>query len=539
MNPINPEKIFNPESLANALKTKKPTDTVSQQSIDDLDDNPLTTSRARWAGRAVKCALYYASYVVGSALAAPVLGPTGSFYAGVLASGAAKTGTDYVSYLLYTKPAIKEIKEANALKEKLDEQKSRQGRLKKSSDLQGLENFNKLPGLEKIKKQLENICNKVKVDQQRNQFGLKSHSNNNHMIFSGPPGTGKTKSAKALTELLYQNGVIRENKCIVADKSDFISHLAGYTPEKTKEVFDKASGGLLFIDEAYQLNQNQITTSGQNTSADAIAKLLTLLEERKDVIVIFAGYPKEMQQFRNINPGLASRIPTTIHFDDYNVDQLTDIFKHFCTESDYSITDDVYDHAKKIIARIKSAHKESFSNARTIRNFFERVINAQAARLNSEPIAIMITNGSNGEKTTLLWKNSHDTGVKSQLIGSRSEIETSDDNQNGADSGNSKSLRKKMFDTKTTFESELPEKIPRKDFFTSNQHSADKTNQSESQSDITDTDYISSINVSDLSIDREDLIAKYKAILVRDLDAVSLDELNPDEEAPDLSHMYT
>ncbi len=464
MNPTKPEQIFNPEFLADALKTKKPSGTVSWKSIDDLDDNPLTTSRRRWAGRAIKCALYYASYVAGSALAAPVLGPTGSFYAGVLASGAAKTGADYVNYLLYTQPAIKEIKEVNTFKEKLDKQKSRQGRLEKSSNLQELEKFKELPGLETIKKQLENICNKVKTDQQRNQLGLKSHSNNNHMIFSGSPGTGKTKSAKALTELLYQNGAIRENKCIIADKSDFISYLVGNTSAKTEELFNKASGGVLFIDEAYQFNQKEAANNGQDASSDAIAKLLILLEEREDVIVIFAGYPKEMQQFRNINPGLASRIPTTIHFDDYSVDQLTDIFKHFCTESDYSITDAVYDHAKKIIARIKSANKESFANARTIRNFFERVISAQAARLNFESIAPMaIKKPSNEEKSKLSQKNSHDTEIKSQLTDSKSETEISNDNQNGTDSGNSKSLRKKRIGTKTTFENEPPEKTPRKD----------------------------------------------------------------------------
>lgn len=539
MNPTKPEQIFSPEFLANALKTKKPSDTVSQKSIDNLDDNPLTTSRTRWAGRIVKGIIYYASYVAGSALAAPVLGPTGSFYAGVLASGAVKTGTDYASYLLFTKPAIKEIIEVNTLKKKLDDQKSRQGRIDKSSSQQGLENFIKLPGLETIKKQLENICNKVKIDQQRKQLGLKSHTSNNHMIFSGSPGTGKSKSAKALTELLYQNGAIRENKCIVADKSDFISYLVGNTSAKTEELFNTSSGGVLFIDEAYQFNKNEVSKDGQDVSSDAIAKLLVLLEEREDVIVIFAGYPKEMQQFRNINPGLASRIPTVIHFDDYNVDQLTDIFKFFCTESDYSISDAVYDHAKEIITRIKSDHKQSFSNARTIRNFFERVINAQAARLNfelKEPMAIK--KPSIEEKTKLPCKNSHDTEFKSQLIDSKSGIDTSDDKQNSADSDNSNSLRKRRFNKKTTFESEPPVKTSRKDSFTINKHSADENSQSVSHSDTTDTGYISN-NTGDSAINNQELIEKFKSILVCDLDAVSLDELNPNEKAPDLSHIYT
>lgn len=535
MNPTNPEQIFSPEFLANALKTKKPSDTVSQKSIDNLDDNPLTTSRTRWACRIIKCMVCYASYVAGSALAAPVSGPTGSFYAGVLASGAVKTGMDYANYLLFTKPAINEIKEVNTLKEKLDDQKSRQSKLEKSSNQQDLENFNKLPGLETIKKQLENICNKVKTDQQRKKLGLKSHSNNNHMIFSGSPGTGKTKSAKALTELLYQNGAIRENKCIVADKSDFISYLVGNTSAKTEELFNKSAGGVLFIDEAYQFNKSEVSKDGQDVSSDAIAKLLVLLEERDDVIVIFAGYPKEMEQFRNINPGLASRIPTTIHFNDYTVDQLTDIFKFFCTGSDYSISDAVYDHAKKIITQIKSDHKQSFSNARTIRNFFERVINAQAARLSVELMATK--NPSVAEKTKLPCKNSHDTGFKSQPTDSQSEIETSDHNQNSTDSGNSKSLRKRRLNTKTTFESEPPEKISRKDSFTINKHSADKNSQSTSHSDITDTDYISN-NAGNLSINNEELIEKFKAILECDLNAVSLDEFNPNEQSPDLSHIY-
>ena len=149
---------------------------------------------------------------------------------------------------------------------------------------------------------------------------------NNHMLFLGSPGTGKTMIARIISTMLYKIGIIRQNKCVEVTSKDLVAGYVGQTDKKTSEVIRSAIGGILFIDEAYAL-----TAGGEGGASDfgreSIAELIKAMEDYKDdLIVIFAGYEKEMKEFVDANPGMASRIGYTFRFEDYSTEELLQIF---------------------------------------------------------------------------------------------------------------------------------------------------------------------------------------------------------------------
>ena len=337
---------------------------------------------SNWSGRSVAwfpetCTyglFYYATYSLGAALTTPILGPY-SYLGGALLAGGTRVVTNKLHHKWVVAPKIEKIEKFQT---HLTQQKSK----KISFTRDEFNAFEKIPGLESIKDQLSLMADKVKVDQQRVSIGLPVHNNCYHMIFEGNSGTGKTMVAKGLATALFNMGVIRENKCILADKSTFYTGIIGKSGVITESVLNEASGGILFIDEAYSLNKREINLNGEQVGSDIIEKLLILLEERKDdVVVIFAGYPDAMKKFRSSNPGLASRIPNTINFEDYNSKQLVEILDCMCSEKGYTLSDKVRSSAQKMFAQIKEKQGKSFANARTVRNFFEKAVLAQAERL--------------------------------------------------------------------------------------------------------------------------------------------------------------
>ena len=146
-----------------------------------------------------------------------------------------------------------------------------------------------------------------------------------HMVFTGNPGTGKTTIARVIAKILFDIGIIHENKLIEVERKDLVGEYQGKTAIKTFDVIDKAMGGVLFIDEAYSLSPK---TSGNSDFGDeAIATLIKAMEDHKDqLVVIFAGYKDEMKTFIDSNPGIASRIGYTFDFKDYTPDELVKIF---------------------------------------------------------------------------------------------------------------------------------------------------------------------------------------------------------------------
>ena len=230
--------------------------------------------------------------------------------------------------------------------------------------------LNELVGLEKIKKVLKDLVNLIEL---KNKAGsdLKIKDVNMHMIFLGNPGTGKTTVARIIAGMLYNLKYIKQNKLIEVSSKDLVAEYVGQTAPKTMSVIEKAMGGVLFIDEAYSL----ATGNGQGSSynEEAIATLIQAMENyRNNLVVIFAGYTKEMQGFLNANSGIASRIGYTLEFEDYTEDELLQIFKNMVTKSGFDITKEALEEARKVIRDYKDT--KNFGNARFARSLYEKTV---------------------------------------------------------------------------------------------------------------------------------------------------------------------
>jgi AAA+ superfamily predicted ATPase len=197
---------------------------------------------------------------------------------------------------------------------------------------------------------------------------LKIGSVNLHMIFLGNPGTGKTTIARLLCGILYNLHYIKENKLIEVTSKDLIAEYVGQTAIKTAEVINKAKGGILFIDEAYMLGDKN-----NSYNDDAVGTLIAEMENNRDNLVcIFAGYTKEMQNFLNMNSGITSRIGYTLEFDDYTTEELIKIFDGMMKKSGFDVTDSAHKKLENIIN--ENRNKENFGNARFVRNIYEKSI---------------------------------------------------------------------------------------------------------------------------------------------------------------------
>ncbi len=167
-----------------------------------------------------------------------------------------------------------------------------------------LKELNELIGLEKVKKQINNFVNQVKVFKMREEQGLPNPNMSYHLVFTGNPGTGKTTVARIVGKIYKALGILSNGQLVETDGSGLVGEYVGQTALKTQDVITSATGGVLFIDEAYSLSQESIIT------------ILTAMDIRSDLVVIVAGYSSEMQRFINSNPGLKSHFKTFIHFDD-------------------------------------------------------------------------------------------------------------------------------------------------------------------------------------------------------------------------------
>ena len=245
--------------------------------------------------------------------------------------------------------------------------------------------LNELVGLSKVKKTLYELVDLIKLKEKTNDK-LKIGNVNLHMIFLGNPGTGKTTIARLLSGIFYNLGLIKENKLIEVTSKDLIAEYVGQTAIKTNEVINKALGGLLFIDEAYMLGDKN-----NSYNSDAIGTLIAQMENNRDnLVVIFAGYTKEMQSFLNANSGIASRIGYTLEFDDYTCDELIKIFDGMMKKAGFEVLEEAHDELKNII--LENINKENFGNARFIRNIYEKTIIRHASNTkNNKSKKILMT----------------------------------------------------------------------------------------------------------------------------------------------------
>ncbi len=246
-----------------------------------------------------------------------------------------------------------------------------------------LAELDELVGLEEIKKNVRSLINLAKVRKLREEHDLPTPAMSLHLVFMGNPGTGKTTVARLIAQLYYAIGVLSKGQLVEVDRSGLVAGFVGQTAIKTDEAVKKAIGGVLFIDEAYSLAAN---TGENDFGREAIETVLKAMEDnRKDLVVIVAGYEDLMEQFISSNPGLASRFNRYFTFDDYNGEELYKIFLSMCEKNKYKLTVEAQEYAKKLFSDLYTNRGPNFGNARDVRNIFENVIGVHADRVAYDP----------------------------------------------------------------------------------------------------------------------------------------------------------
>ena len=260
-----------------------------------------------------------------------------------------------------------------------------------------LSELNEMIGLGKIKKQINNLVSLLKFNKRAN---IDISKFNLHMVFTGNPGTGKTTVARLFSDILYNLGYTKKNKLVEVSAKDLIAEYVGQTAGKTYNVLKSAFGGVLFIDEAYSIVE---TGSNSSFASDCMTTILKVLEDQKDnLIVIFAGYEKQMEKFIKFNPGLKSRIGYTIKFDDYTSQELIDIFKQLVEKNNLKITDEALKKVEGIIETSKKV--EDFGNARYINQIYQDILIEHSRNVenidNDENLMVITEDDINAEKLT-------------------------------------------------------------------------------------------------------------------------------------------
>ncbi|MFF8435318.1 right-handed parallel beta-helix repeat-containing protein [Streptomyces bacillaris] len=242
--------------------------------------------------------------------------------------------------------------------------------------------LNALIGLENVKQQVRTLVNLTQLAQRREQLGMPAPPMSRHLIFAGPPGTGKTTVARLYGAILAELGSLRSGHLVEVSRADLVAQVVGGTAIKTSETFQRALGGVLFIDEAYTLTADS-GNGGADFGREAVDTLLKLMEDhRDDVVVVAAGYSREMDSFLSSNPGLASRFSRTVEFENYSVDDLVAIMESMCSQHQYELGEGT---AQALAAHFGAMDRDAgFGNGRAARGVFEEMVDRQAIRLSTQ-----------------------------------------------------------------------------------------------------------------------------------------------------------
>ncbi|MFI7011891.1 right-handed parallel beta-helix repeat-containing protein [Streptomyces sp. NPDC050145] len=238
-----------------------------------------------------------------------------------------------------------------------------------------------LVGLESVKREVRALTDMIEVGRRRQEAGLKAASVRRHLVFTGSPGTGKTTVARLYGEILASLNVLEKGHLVEVSRVDLVGEHIGSTAIRTQEAFQRAHGGVLFIDEAYALSPED---SGRDFGREAIDTLVKLMEDQRDaVVVIVAGYTAEMERFLSVNPGVASRFSRTITFCDYLPEELLRIVEQQADEHEYRLGDGTGETLLKYFTAMPKG--PAFGNGRTARQTFESMVERHAGRVAQLP----------------------------------------------------------------------------------------------------------------------------------------------------------
>ena len=242
-----------------------------------------------------------------------------------------------------------------------------------------IKELDSLIGLDNVKEQIKTLVNLIKVHKLREQYHMPKPKMTYHMIFTGNPGTGKTTVARMIAAIYKELGLLSKGNFVETDRSGLVAGYVGQTALKVKEVVEQAIGGVLFIDEAYSLANDM---GGSDYGKEAIDTLVKMMEDhRDDLVIILAGYTKEMNTLIESNSGLVSRFNTFLNFEDYSDDELTQIFLCMSRKMGMKVTADGLKKFHHEMETMSKKDKNKFGNARGVRNVFEKMLMNQANRI--------------------------------------------------------------------------------------------------------------------------------------------------------------
>ena len=254
--------------------------------------------------------------------------------------------------------------------------------LKESSNVsldELLNQLDELVGRENVKQQVRDLIDYNQIQNLRVKNGLKKSNKTLHMAFLGNPGTAKTTVARIVGRMFKAIGLLSKGQFIEASRTDLIAEYQGQTAIKVKRLINRAKGGVLFIDEAYSITENDHSDSYGRESLTELTKALE--DYRNDLVVIVAGYTNLMEKFFESNPGLKSRFNTFISFSDYSLDELVRIFNYTCNQNDYVAEEQAINKVRDLLQTKLNEKDGHFSNGRLVRNLFDDITLKQSKRL--------------------------------------------------------------------------------------------------------------------------------------------------------------
>ena len=267
-----------------------------------------------------------------------------------------------------------------------------------------LNELNALVGLETVKEKVGDLIAYQKVQKLRRENNLNSAKNTLHLAFTGNPGTGKTTVARIVGHIYKQIGLLSKGHFVEVSRTDLIAGYQGQTALKVKSVIEKSKGGVLFIDEAYSITENDHSDS---YGRECLTELTKALEDyRDDLVVIVAGYTEPMEKFFESNPGLKSRFNTFIEFPDYTANELEQILVSICKRNDYILDEDLLRVMHDYLSECVSQKNSNFSNGRFVRNLYDDLVMNHAKRVvcmqnpTKDDLSVIMAEDFKGSKIT-------------------------------------------------------------------------------------------------------------------------------------------